>query len=668
MYQTFPRSGAPPAGAAYKRHYRPDIDGLRAIAVTSVVLYHAGVSRLASGFVGVDIFFAISGYLIGGIIFGEVSAGRFSFAEFYARRARRILPALFVVVIFTCLAGLMLLSAAELRAAAMQSVAALAGASNLHFWSDAGYFAESSDLKPLLMTWSLGVEEQFYVFFPFFIILVSKIRYRLRLAALAAMCAISFALSIYLTQRASTGAFYLLPPRAWEMGAGALLAMLHRMRPGLVRSAWARNDAIAASALIVLLASLTLLKGFAFPGWAALPPVIATVALLNSADSRVNKVMLGNRAMTFVGLVSYSWYLWHWPLMAFARIVSDTEPPLGVMLPLAGVSFLFAVASQKWIEQPFRQSRLSAPLTLRNYMAALLAVLAIPLAIFFEGGLPQRLSMSALQGEAVAKEGRSTECLANFKAEAPPASATCSPAKPAIALLGDSHAAAISPGLLRAARLQGLTVRQFTKSACSPMIGYTNKHASHSDHMHACATFVPAAVHEIVTDPTIRVVYVAGNYGSLDVPRYRPVGDTGRLVPSSIAWADGLGRTIDLLHRGGKRVVVIGDVPRFKFDPFRHFITEEIPARQWLASKLGTFVTTSAGRGRREDLVPGYAEASQFVGIIARRHGAEWFDPALQLCSQDTCAIKAGDTPLYFDKHHLSSAGARTISWPEDLT
>ncbi len=189
--------------------YRADIDGLRAIAVTSVVLYHAGLKQLGSGFVGVDIFFCISGYLIGGIIYSEAISGRFSFAEFYARRARRILPALFVVVVFTCLAGLLLLNATEMVSLAKQAASALAGVSNFYFWADTGYFKTDSALNPLLMTWSLGVEEQFYLFFPFLILAAARFRYRYRLAALAAVCAVSFALSIILTSKSTGTAFYL---------------------------------------------------------------------------------------------------------------------------------------------------------------------------------------------------------------------------------------------------------------------------------------------------------------------------------------------------------------------------------------------------------------------------------------------------------------------------
>ena len=217
--------GHHPPRAVVAGRYRPDIDGLRAVAVIAVVLFHADAWPLRSGYAGVDIFFVISGTLIGGIIYRDAEAGRFSFAGFYARRARRILPALFVVVTVSQALGLLLLDPAELHRLGISAGSALAAVSNLRFWLATGYFSPDARNDPMLMTWSLGVEEQFYLFFPFVLLGLRRLGARWTLPVLLALSVASLAASILATARAPTMAFYLLPTRAWELGTGALLAI-----------------------------------------------------------------------------------------------------------------------------------------------------------------------------------------------------------------------------------------------------------------------------------------------------------------------------------------------------------------------------------------------------------------------------------------------------------
>ena len=282
--------------------YRKDIDGLRAIAVSSVIMFHAGLPGLKAGFMGVDIFFVISGFLIGGIIYRQILNGQYSSLEFYSRRAKRIIPSLLLVVLSTIIFGLLVLTPLELTRTIKEGLSAIGGVSNIWYWRDTDYFKTDSSLKPLLMTWSLGVEEQFYVIFPLLILAFARFRRRYHIAVLTMCCALSFVTSIYLTYRSPTDAFYLLPPRAWELGAGAVLAMARISRPSLATGRLARSSVLAIAGLLLLALALFTDIGWPFPGFVALLPVIGTAILLHTSGSRANQ-LIGNKVMVAIGLV-----------------------------------------------------------------------------------------------------------------------------------------------------------------------------------------------------------------------------------------------------------------------------------------------------------------------------------------------------------------------------
>ena len=311
------------------REYRADIDGLRAIAVSSVVLYHAAPYLVPAGFVGVDIFFVISGYLIGGIVYSGVSERSFSFANFYARRARRILPALIAVVLTSLIAGYFLLDAGAFKRLGSQSVSALVGASNIYFWQKQSYFDPGAEYEPMTMTWSLGVEEQFYICFPFIMFAILRLAKKWRVPILIGIAVLSFGLSIHTLSRSPEAAFYLLPPRAWELAAGVILAILHAegTLPAPRRSI---ANVIAVLGLGMIGASIFLFDASTpFPGWMALLPVLGTFLAIHARNSLINQKVLSLRPVVLVGLVSYSWYLWHWPLIARRRDCGAGRGPPG---------------------------------------------------------------------------------------------------------------------------------------------------------------------------------------------------------------------------------------------------------------------------------------------------------------------------------------------------
>lgn len=368
---------------------RTDIDGLRAVAVLAVVLNHAGLTALPGGFVGVDIFFVISGFLISRIITDGVADGSFTLAHFWERRARRILPALIAMVALSLIAGYLLLLPDDYENLAQSAVATMLFGNNVLLTLTSGYWDLASAFKPLLHTWSLGVEEQFYIAYPLAALLVLRWRPRLFAAMLVAGFAISFALSVALSARQPDASFYLIHARAWELLVGALAArwMTRVQMPG--RTA----QALAVTGLAMIVAAMLLIDETApYPGWRALVPCVGTalVLLYGSAGGPAPR-LLSWSPLVLVGLASYSIYLWHQPLFAFARAASVTPPGAGVMAALTLVTLVIGYASWRWIEQPFRDAR---KWPLRPFLALGIAATSLTgatgLAISVTSGLPQR--------------------------------------------------------------------------------------------------------------------------------------------------------------------------------------------------------------------------------------------------------------------------------------
>ncbi len=335
--------------------YRPEIDGLRAIAVIPVILFHAGFEIFSGGFVGVDIFFVISGYLITSIILFEMNEGKFSILSFYERRARRILPALFVVL-FVCLpfAWLWLLPA-DMKSFSQSLVAVSAFASNILFWRTSGYFDSASELKPLLHTWSLAVEEQYYLLFPAFLMFTWRLGKYWISATLTAAAILSLAAAQLLVSTKQAETFYLLPTRGWELLIGAFVAFYfsNNVKPNINNTASQLGGVIGL--LLIIYAIFAFDKQTPFPSLYALVPTVgaALIILFASHQTAVGK-FLGSKLFVGVGVISYSAYLWHQPLFAFAKHISLDEPSKLLLAALAVAAVALAYFSWKYIEAPFR--------------------------------------------------------------------------------------------------------------------------------------------------------------------------------------------------------------------------------------------------------------------------------------------------------------------------
>jgi peptidoglycan/LPS O-acetylase OafA/YrhL len=651
--------------------YRADIDGLRAIAVTAVVLFHARLFPFASGYVGVDIFFVISGYLIGGIILRDITARRFSFAMFYARRARRILPALFTVVLTSCLAGWFLLSPSQFKDVGATATSALLGVSNISYFRFKDYFAPDAGLSPLLMTWSLGVEEQFYLFFPLLILGIGRWAPNKTLAVLALITLVSFLASAWCTYAIPAAAFYLLPFRAWELGAGVIVAFTELARRGNRRPSYLLQQVMGFGGLALLGCSILAFdQSTPFPGFVAVLPVLGTAALIGARSSWINRNVLSWRPVVFVGTVSYSWYLWHWPLMSYVRNVAFDEPTRPVMVLAAAIAFCLAVISWRFVERPFRHGPIRVRPVLLGYAAALTVALAFPLAIKLGQGFPMHVSPATRQIDALHQQWMSAtrSCLADWDSDKPNLSPACvaeRPGRPTIVLIGDSHANALAAGVRALAAEQDWGYEILAKAACRPLIGVADWRHEQPLLAPSCAAFMAVAFAMTLSDPSVATVILAGAWPRSDedpspaaehfitIPPY--TGSTTRIGLFHL----GLQRAVAQLAGAGKHVIIIGDVPQWRFNVLQVALSKVIPLR----ASLGRWFWSQAPRSFPErpglDLVYGPNDANtRLFQTLSQSGSVTYIDLFPRFCRDGNCAFERDGELLFMDKDHLSLFGS----------
>jgi peptidoglycan/LPS O-acetylase OafA/YrhL len=609
--------------------YRSDVDGLRAVAVLLVLGDHFK-THFTGGYVGVDVFFVISGYLISAAILKEMENGTFSIVNFYERRIRRIFPALIVMLLGACALAYRYLFPTELADFARSLLAAMFSVSNFWFWHQAGYFDAPSAFKPLLHTWSLAVEEQFYLFFPIFLVLIRRFAPRQLKAAIFGFAALTFALSIFYVKRDATAAFFFSPLRAWELLAGTIVSQ--RYLPAM-RSALARNLATLAGILLILIPSLRYTAVTPFPGWAALPPCLGAALIIAGGETGTSLVgrMLSLRPVVFVGLISYSLYLWHWPVLVFQNIggLVAPLPPDNRRLKLAmlAVSMLLGYLSWKFVETPFRKGRLR-PAT-RSLFAvngiAVALVTAIGVGMLASHGLPSRFPPDALQAASYLdysmkepfREGQcfigSGNTFADFD------QSTClqeSASRPNVLLLGDSQAAQLWPGMQQA--MPQVQTLQATAAFCQVFI------EEPATARPACRDLARFAFADFLLQHRVDAVFYAGRWVYSDLPR----------IAQSVRW----------MQQHGIRVFLFGPMieydemfPRVLATSLREHRPELVPAR----------------------LVPGLR---QFDGMLKALAAGQWHVPYISfydnLCTPECPSYAAPGIPLLFDEHHFTAAGS----------
>lgn len=643
--------------AGGETRYRPEIDGLRAIAVVAVIAFHTNLGVATGGYIGVDVFFVISGYLISSIIFRELAQKRFTFAGFYERRIRRIFPALFVVLVATTLAAWWILPPQQLQTYAQSLVATTTFLSNVFFWLKSGYFGGDAELFPLTHMWSLSVEEQYYVVFPVLALVAVSGRRWLLNAVMGAVLLASLGLCLAFVQRDQMLAFFLTPMRAWELMFGVFVAMHEtRWRAVLARGRIGSTALELAAAAMIIAPIFLYDSATVFPGWSAIPPVLgsALLILLARPDSVTGRV-LASRPFVFVGLLSYSAYLWHQPLYALSRVLGLTERGAWVYLVLIALTFGLAWLSLKFVEAPFRvRGRFTRRQIYAGFFAGSALLIALGLAGHFRAGFPERFSPQVL---AVAATGAPSPLRDRCHVEgvdAPGPEAACryfvrEPAHWAV--LGDSHGVEVAYAVAERLRPAGQGLVHLTFSGCQPALTFESSNPGCSDWMRRSVTWLEGRGE--ITD--VIVVFRHSFYLQGDQTRTYPEppgADPNFLtdLPPDEARARYVASLTGLVRRltaSGRRVYVMAPIP----DLPTHVERYTFRGDPMDAGRV-TGVTMDFHRARNAIIDPVLQRLDALPGVSL-------LEPARAVCGPTRCASLIDGKAMYFDDNHFSLEGAR---------
>lgn len=634
--------------SATPTRFRSDIQGLRGIAVLLVVLYHAGLPLAHAGFIGVDIFFVISGFLITGLLQREaINNGRIALLRFFGRRIRRLLPAALVLLLFVCVVSAWLYPPLEQRDIYSAARAASLYLANIWFAGRAvDYLGGEAESNPMLHMWSLAVEEQFYIIWPLLIAaLVATARagrQQIRLlAGVALVCLVSLAACVWITWRSQPLAFFGTPLRAWEFGIGGLASLLG---PRLLLLPQAGRNLLAALGTLLLLAGLALLdSGSLFPGvWALLPAggTALLLAGLHGGQPSLQARVLGCWPLAKLGDVSYSWYLWHWPLLVFASV---RWPQHGPMLTAGAVllSLLLAWLSYRWVENPIRTHPALAQRDGVSIACAGLAalgsgaMLTLLMAQLAGSSSPAQKHFAAARNDlpTIYKQG----CHADFETlTLPGCQFGASPGRHTVVLFGDSHAAHWFPALEQIARQRGWQLVSLTKSSC-PSVEVDVFATAKRRQYHECSQWRGTMQQRILAlKPALLILANSSRHGV-----------------SPAQWQDGTHATLQQLRSAGINTVLIGDTPRPGFD-----VPQCLARAEWQGRDPQRACVFQRNARAAEDIAIAAAEqrAVQQTG-----HGS-WVDPGLAICPENECKVFSNGVVHYSDNNHLSATYARQLA------
>jgi peptidoglycan/LPS O-acetylase OafA/YrhL len=621
--------------------YRADIDGLRALAVLAVVAFHADVPFTGGGFVGVDVFFVISGFLIAGLLLDELSAGKIGLVDFYTRRVLRIFPALLPMLAATLAVGWAIFPPDDYRNLAASAFSAAAFVSNLYFLQDAGYFATAAEANPLLHTWSLSVEEQYYLLFPPFLIAIRRLSPRGRQAATLALWAASFALSAALVPKDPKFAFYMLPTRAWELLTGVLLAM------GIVRAPSSRFAARAATlaGLGLIAAAIVLYRATTpFPGFAAtLPTLGAALAIWAGLAPNIRPLRaLTAPASTYVGRLSYPLYLWHFPAIGFVRYLSLGRPGGAALAAAVAVSAGLAVLSYHGLETPVRRGGrdLSPRLVLGVGFGAMAGLAAFALAIYVGGGFEFRFSgdQLALARGLTDHSAAGRDCMYRSPSDLAREN-VCRfgevAATPRTLVWGDSFVEAALPGFEAAAERRARSFLFLGRHGCEPQTGERQD----PDVSGKCRAFSAAALQVTLGHPEIRDVVLA-----LRWPASR---DEATLAP----FIRRLDELVAALTQAGKRVWVTGPLP----------VAYVNAPRALFLQSLG-YARDREVALTRAQFDANFGWTTAILAALVENPDVRVLPLAEAFCGAVACKVALDAHPIYFDDAHLSATGARALA------
>lgn len=621
--------------------YRADVDGLRAVAVLPVLFFHADLG-FTGGYVGVDVFFVISGFLITGLILRDLDAGKFSIVGFWERRIRRIMPALAVVVLASLIAGWFLLLPQGFKELGESAVAQTLLVSNIYFWIKSwigvGYFTPDAEVKPLLHTWSLAVEEQFYLLFPFVLLALKRLGRNPIVPAILLLAGISFALSVWCSYRYSSANFYFLPTRAWELLIGSFLAAIsYQCR---ISARWLTESLSWGGVLAILCAVFFYDRETRFPGVTAILPCVGAALVIWTNGHTLTSVgkLLALRPVVFIGLISYSLYLWHWPVLVFAKYWAIVPLAQSQRLLLLLASLILAVISWRFVETPFRQRVI---LKTRSRIFAFagvttMIVLFAGMAIFILRGVPSRLPAVALRyadgesdrGAYIINVGLK-EALAGEFVELGTADEQ---QHIDVIIWGDSHAMAAMPvfdALCKEHEFRGVAA---IHSATAPLLDYVSEKSSLKI---KCILYNRAVVDFIHRKRVRNVVFVANWGGYPDVLQLRR----------------SLFVTLHALHGSGAKVWILRQVPKQLWNVPR--VLGSVAWRGGNPEEFGLPLSVYFEQCGVQDLI--------FEALTKEFENLTILDPTEVFVSGGICRVADGGRALYWDEGHLTVNGAMRL-------
>lgn len=624
-------------GLTPSMNYRAEIDGLRALAVLAVLLFHAGLG-VQGGYVGVDVFFVISGYLITGLILQDMEQGRFTLRAFWERRIRRIMPPLVVMLLVTLAAGWLLLLAEDFKELGQSAVAQALLLSNVFFWRESGYFEQSADLKPLLHTWSLAVEEQFYLFFPLVLVALRKFFPALLRSLLLLLLVTSLVIGIYWCRTRPEAGFYLLPSRAWELLIGALLAMSPFTFSPSRR--WLPELLGVAGLGMILYAVFAFNTRTRFPGVAALIPCLGSALVIACGTRSMAGRLLALPWLVGIGLVSFSLYLWHWPLLVFSKYWASVPLTVWQRILLLTATGILAALSWKWVEQPFRKRVVcGSRRSIYAFGAACSGLmLALGCALHLLHGVPARIpaaaqiyaagrSDSIFRKEVSLEQAQRGDFVTLGGKEQRP---------PGVLVWGDSHAMALLPVMDDLCKDKGVQGFAAVHYQTPPLLSYL---PAGPYSLKDKTPLFGAAVLDFVRSKKIPRVVLTASWN------YYFEADHGSKIRQALL------DTVTALKNAGASVWVMEDVPSQPFDVPRR-LAAEVMFYHGDVNLVGLPLTT-----HRADSV----QQHDVLQSLAPQHYT-LLDPAgIFLNPQGLCRVAANGRTLYTDSSHISTQGARFL-------
>lgn len=629
-------------------NYRPDIDGLRAIAVIAVVIFHFFPSFLKGGFGGVDVFFVISGYLVTSIIYKGIANNSFSFSSFYIKRVKRLFPSLILVLISCLIFGYYFLVASEFTQLGKHTFSGALFIQNIILFFESGYFDGSSDLKPLLHLWSLCIEEQFYFIWPVTILSLYKLGPLKFRNSILTIFIISLLMSVTLTRSYQSFSFFLLPTRLWELALGGVLIFIEKKLPR-----YSTKPYLSYLGLIIIIASFFILTpGRNFPGYQALLPTLGTVLVIISSPSAPINKFLSKKAIVYIGLISYPLYLWHWPVVSFTYLLFPETIPESYKVLLVTASFLLAIITYELLEKPIK--KLANSISVAVTICGILFAVAIWGGyIFLQNGLPNRFphiekiheskkafvdSIKTQQADECRKQFIDVEICLISDPNIPPT----------VLLIGDSHANHLYPGLKKYYDKRGENILLLARSGTSPLYNTVSKRTPETN--------LDDVFDFFLKNPTIQTIILNAfwsNYYELkgaylaNGKRYKNViynRTNSELQSQEQIFEAGLDTTFQMLLKSNKKVIFIYDIPIPTKDPLSCVSRPHLEKNDLCSYTKKDILNQNGYRIVVDKLVKKYA-----INI---------FDPWNYMCNESVCKLVTDSKVLYSDYHHLSITGS----------